>query len=109
MNKDQIMGWTILLGSILVIITNFYLAFLSPWTTRASVWEMIFGEFTAPFVVVFRVDGEDFKEAWRLFPRFAERGLSFIDCTSVVLMRVRCVENMVSFDKDFDGIMPRIS
>jgi len=32
MNKDQITGWMILLGSILGIIVYFYLTLLSPWT-----------------------------------------------------------------------------
>jgi len=32
MNKDQITGWMILLGSILGVIVYFYLTFLSPWT-----------------------------------------------------------------------------
>ena len=32
MNKDQTMGWSILLGSILGIAAYFYLVFLSPWT-----------------------------------------------------------------------------
>ncbi|MFB0543678.1 MAG: transcriptional regulator, partial [Candidatus Bathyarchaeia archaeon] len=31
MSRDQIMGWLILLGSIVGIIVYFYLAFLSPW------------------------------------------------------------------------------
>lgn len=32
MSKDQIMGWIILLGSILGIIAYFYLVFQTPWT-----------------------------------------------------------------------------
>ena len=32
MDNDQVMGWTILLGSILGVVAYFYLAFLSPWT-----------------------------------------------------------------------------
>lgn len=74
-----------------------------------SVGGMILGEFTAPFLVILRVDGEIFNEAWRLFPRYAERGLSFTDCTSIALIKARRIERLVSFDKDFDGIMPRIS
>lgn len=31
MNNDQIMGWTILLASILGVIAYFYLTFLSAW------------------------------------------------------------------------------
>ena len=33
MSKDQIMGWLILIGSILGIFLYFYLVLLSPWTT----------------------------------------------------------------------------
>lgn len=32
MSKDQVMGWVILLGSMIGVIAYFYLAFLSPWT-----------------------------------------------------------------------------
>lgn len=32
MNKDQVLGWAILLGSIGGVAAYFYLAFLSPWT-----------------------------------------------------------------------------
>jgi len=74
-----------------------------------TVGRMILGEFTNPFLVVLRVNGEAFKEAWKLFSQYAEKGLSFTDCTSVVLMRMRDVESLVSFDTDFDGIVPRIS
>jgi len=74
-----------------------------------SVGGMILGEFTAPFLVILRVDGEIFDEAWRLFPRHAERGLSFTDCTSIALIKARGIESIVSFDGDFDGIMPRLS
>ena len=33
MGKDQVMGWMILLVSMLGIVAYFYLAFLSPWAT----------------------------------------------------------------------------
>lgn len=74
-----------------------------------TVGRMILGEFTTPFLVVLQVDGEAFNEAWRLFPRYAERGLSFADCTSIALIKAKDIESLVSFDKDFDGIVPRIS
>ena len=32
MSRDQIMGWLILLGSIVGIVVYFYLALLSPWS-----------------------------------------------------------------------------
>jgi len=74
-----------------------------------SVGRMILGEHTKPFLVVLRVKGEAFREAWDLFPRYAERGLSFTDCTSIALVRMRNIKSIISFDADFDGIIPRIS
>ena len=45
----------------------------------------------------------------RFFPRYAGKGLSFTDCTTIALMRRMDVENLVSFDADFDGFTSRIS
>lgn len=74
-----------------------------------AVGRMILGELTAPFLAILRVGDEAFKGAWRLFPRYAGRRLSFTNCTSITLMRRRGIESIVSFDTDFDGIVPRIS
>lgn len=74
-----------------------------------AVGRMILGAVTAPFLVILRVGDDAFREAWSLFARHAGRGLSFTDCTSIALMRTRGIESMVSFDADFDGIVPRIS
>jgi len=77
--------------------------------TALTVGRLIQGEFTTPFLVVLRVNATVFKEAWKLFSRYAEKGLSFTDCTSVALMSMKDIESIVSFDTDFDGIVPRIS
>ena len=74
-----------------------------------TVGKMIQGELTIPFLVVLRVNATAFKEAWKLFSRYADKGLSFTDCTSVALMNQNKIENIASFDTDFDGIKPRIS
>jgi len=74
-----------------------------------AVGRMILGELTAPFLAILRLDDEAFKEAWRLFPQYAGRGLSFTDCSSIALMRTADIESIVSFDADFDGIVSRIS
>jgi predicted nucleic acid-binding protein len=74
-----------------------------------SVGRMILGELTAPFLAILRVGVEAFEDAWRLFPQYTRRRLSFTDCTSITLMRTRSIESIVSFDTDFDGIVPRIS
>jgi len=31
MEKDQVLGWIVLLGSVVGIVVYFYLTFLSPW------------------------------------------------------------------------------
>ena len=77
--------------------------------TALTVGKIIQGEYTTPFLVVLRVNTTAFKEAWKLFSRYAEKGLSFTDCTSVALMSIKDIESIVSFDTDFDGIVPRIS
>ena len=74
-----------------------------------AVGRMILGELIAPFLAMLRVDDDIFKEAWKLFQRYAQRGLSFTDCTSIAFIRLRNLESIVSFDTDFDGIVPRIS
>ena len=74
-----------------------------------AVGRMILGEITAPLLASLRVGEDDFKEAWRLFSQHADRGLSFTDCTSIALLRTRRIESIISFDTDFDGIVPRIS
>ena len=52
------------------------------------------------------VDRPVFVEAWRVFKRYAGRGLSFTDATSIALMRRYRIDYMMSFDKHFDGIVP---
>ncbi len=74
-----------------------------------AVGRMILGEITAPFTAILRVSDDNFNKAWTLFSQHADRGLSFTDCTSIALMRTRGIESIVSFDADFDGIVPRIS
>ncbi len=54
------------------------------------------------------VDRVVFEEAWEVFRRYAGRGLSFTDATSIALMKRHNIEFIMSFDKHFDGIAPRI-
>ena len=50
-----------------------------------------------------------FNDAWRLFRIHVGRGLSFTDCVSLVLIETHGLDAVLSFDSDFDGIVPRIS
>jgi predicted nucleic acid-binding protein len=71
-----------------------------------SVGKMILGELITPFVIILRVNGDAFREAWKFFSQYAEKGLSFTDCASIALMK--SINKITSFDSDFDGIVPRI-
>lgn len=74
------------------------------------VGELILG--TGPegrFVDLAYVSPRAFLRAWVLFSRFASRGLSFTDCTSVELVRALEIDAIASFDSDFDGLIPRRS
>lgn len=62
-----------------------------------------------PFVVMLGVSSEIFSESWKIFVKYVAKGLSFTDCTSITLIKSRGIENIMSFDRDFDGLVPRIS
>jgi predicted nucleic acid-binding protein len=56
---------------------------------------------SSPFTIMLRVDDEAFDEAWGRFK--SERGLSFTDCSSFVLMERYGVGNAFTFDGHFKG------
>ena len=51
---------------------------------------------------------EAFDLAWEKFKAFADKPLSFSDCVSLALMEKNRVNQMMSFDSDFDGLVQRI-
>ncbi len=57
------------------------------------------------FAKLLHVDDETFAEAWALFKRYAGRGLSFTDCTTIALMKGEGIESLISFDRSFGGIV----
>jgi len=73
-----------------------------------SVGQMILGESTYPFVNLLRVERKIFEKAWKLFAKYADKHLSFTDCTSIALIEHHGIDAIASFDSDFDGITPRI-
>ncbi len=54
------------------------------------------------------VDRVIFVEAWRIFNRYIDKRLSFTDATSIALIKRYNIDYIMSFDKHFDGIIPRI-
>jgi hypothetical protein len=51
---------------------------------------------------------EAFDLAWEKFRAFADKPLSFSDCVSLALMEKNRVNQMMSFDSGFDGLVQRI-
>ena len=69
----------------------------------------ILGESSKPLVVMARVVDSTFSSSWNLFQRYATRGLSFTDCTSLAMMQERRIGQIASYDADFDGLAERIT
>lgn len=64
-----------------------------------------------PFPSVYemlRVSAAVFADAVDAFEQFNDQSLSFTDATTVALCRRHDVDGVLSFDDDFDGIVPRI-
>jgi predicted nucleic acid-binding protein len=54
------------------------------------------------------VDEGSFKQAWEKFRLLKDKRLSFTDCTSLALVEMRSLKQIMSFDGGFDGLVPRI-
>ena len=53
--------------------------------------------------------GEDaFKKAWEKFRVLKDKPLSFTDCTSIALVEISGIKQIMSFDSGFDGLVSRI-
>lgn len=50
---------------------------------------------------------QEFREAWKLFCQFLDRGFSFTDCTVLSQSQKLGIENIFSFDSHFDGLLTR--
>jgi len=60
------------------------------------------------FMNLLFVDKEVLDKGWEIFVKFANKKLSFTDCTTIELMNSRDIEYLASFDGGFDGIVERI-
>lgn len=49
-----------------------------------------------------------YREISEHFERYADHSLSFTDATTITLCRHHGIDHVLSFDDDFDGILPRI-
>lgn len=60
------------------------------------------------FMNLLFVDKELLNKGWNIFVKYANKKLSFTDCTTIELMNSRDIEFLASFDGGFDGIVTRI-
>ena len=56
---------------------------------------------TSPFVKVIHIETGQWDEAWGLFQRYDDKGFSFTDCTSFVVMRQHHLVDAFTFDHHF--------
>lgn len=63
---------------------------------------------TSPRITKIWVDEEVFAVAWKKFIAFKDKPLSFTDCTSLALMEMKGIKQIMSFDCGFDGLISRI-
>lgn len=60
------------------------------------------------FINLIFIDREILDKGLNTFVKYADKRLSFTDCSTIELMKNRDIENIASFDSDFDGIIPRL-
>ena len=60
------------------------------------------------FINLFFVDGELLEKGWDAFVKYADKRLSFTDCSTIELMRNKNIKYLASFDGGFDGIVTRV-
>lgn len=58
--------------------------------------------FEEHFVCVVSVKDQDLQESWKCFRDYADKGWSFTDCTSKVLMERMKIESAFAFDRHFN-------
>ncbi len=77
----------------------------------ASVRDLILGnkEKDIPrFITIIFMDGDVLEKTWNPFVKYADKKLSFTDCSTLELMRLRGIEYLASFDGGFNGLVERI-
>jgi len=62
------------------------------------------GEEIRSFFEIADVEKADFEEAWKFFKAQKETKFSFTDCTTIVVMRRKEINNIATFDGDFKKI-----
>jgi len=56
----------------------------------------------SPLVKLVRIDSDQWNAAWAMFRRYTDKGFSFTDCTSFVVMHQHKLVDAFSFDHHFE-------
>jgi hypothetical protein len=62
----------------------------------------------SPRITKVWVEEDSFEAAWKKFGVFKDKPLSFTDCTSIALIELKGIKQIMSFDSGFDGLITRI-
>ena len=78
-------------------------------TAAARLSERLRGVGTYPEAYeLLRVSAAVFTDAVDVFERYDDQSLSFTDATIVAILERHDIDQVLSFDDDFDGVAPRL-
>ena len=60
------------------------------------------------FINMLFIDQEILERGWITFAKYADKKLSFTDCSIIELMINKGIDHLASFDSGFDGIVLRV-
>lgn len=56
----------------------------------------------SPLVEMVHISEEDFYEGWRMFLKYQDKGFSFTDCLSFMVMEKMDIRDVLAFDEHFE-------
>lgn len=62
----------------------------------------------SPRIIKLWTTKDIFETGWKKFQIFKDRPMSFSDCVSLAHIEKNNIKQIMSFDSDFDGIIPRL-
>lgn len=69
----------------------------------------LLGEDSAPWIDIVFIDEVVWRQARERYRTLSRARVSFTDCTTLVFAERHALKAVISFDDDFDGLLPRIS
>lgn len=60
-------------------------------------------------IEIIKVNDDIFESSWKKFCKFKDKILSFTDCTTVAIIDELKIDMIMSFDKHFEGLKPKVT